>query len=98
MTSAHNPSPAYERFKRSTVIDYDAWREGTPYDVAALAEVSEEERDLLTDELYEKSSLDGRDVEALRALATPKALKRVSVAAEKQTDGAGIEAFFAGGR
>ena len=94
MTSPHNSSPAYERFKRSMVIDYDAWREGAPYDVAALAEVSDEERGLLTDELREKSSLDWRDVEALRALATPKALKRVGVAAQKQTDGAGIEAFF----
>lgn len=94
MTSPRKPSPAFERFKRSMVIDYDAWREGTPYDVAALAEVSNEERELLTDELCEKSSLDWRDVEALRALATPKALQRVGVAAEVQTDGAGIEAFL----
>lgn len=94
MTSPRNPSPAFERFKRSMVIDYDAWREGTPYDIAALAELSDEEREMLTAELCEKSSLDWRDVEALRALATPKALQRVGVAAEKQTDGAGIEAFF----
>lgn len=76
------------------MIDYNAWRDGTPYEIAALADVTAEERDLLTDELCEKSSLDWRDVEALRALATPKALKRVGVAAERQTDGGGIEAFF----
>lgn len=76
------------------MIDYDAWREGTPYDIAALSEMTDEERDALTEELCEKSSLDWRDVEALRALATPKALKRVGVAAEKQTDGGGIEALF----
>lgn len=76
------------------MLDYDAWRDGEPYDIAALADVAPEERDLLTDELCEKGSLDWRDVEALRALATPKALKRVGVAAEKQTDGGGIEAFF----
>lgn len=76
------------------MIDYDAWREGTPYDIAALSEMTDEERDALTEELCEKSSLDWRDVEALRALATPKALKRVGVAAQKQTDGGGIEAFF----
>ncbi|MEQ1809962.1 MAG: hypothetical protein ABL889_08550 [Terricaulis sp.] len=76
------------------MIDYDAWREGTPYDIAALSEITDEERDVLTEELCEKSSLDWRDVEALRTLATPKALKRVSVAADKQTDGGGIEAFF----
>lgn len=74
-------------------IDYDAWREGTPYDIPALAEMTPEERDLLTDEICENSSLDWRDVEALRALATPKAIKRVGKAAETQTDGAGIEAF-----
>ena len=89
-----NPSDAYARFKKSMMIDYDAWREGTPYDVAALSEVTGEERELLTEELCDKSSLDWRDVEALRALATPKALMRVGVAAEKQTDGGGIEAFF----
>lgn len=76
------------------MIDYEAWREGTPYDIAALSAITDEERDLLTEELCEKSSLDWRDVEALRALATPKALKRVGAAAEKQTDGGGIEAFF----
>lgn len=89
-----NPSPAYTRFKKSTILDYDAWHDGEPYDIAALADVTAEERDLLTDELCEKSSLDWRDVEALRALATPKALKRVGAAAETQTDGGGIEAFF----
>lgn len=89
-----NPSEAYTRFKRSMMLDYDAWKEGTPYDVPALAEVTEEERELLTDEICEKSSLDWRDVEALRALATPKALKRLGVAAERQVDGGGIEAFM----
>lgn len=87
-------SEAYVRFKRSMTLDYDAWKEGTPYDVAALAEVSDQERAVLTDELCAKASLDWRDVEALRALATPKALARVGVAAERQTDGGGIEAFM----
>lgn len=91
---SRNPSDAYTRFKRSMTLDYDAWKEGTPYDVPALAEITDEERSLLTDELCEKSSLDWRDVEALRALATPKALARVGAAAETQVDGGGIEAFF----
>lgn len=89
-----NPSPAYTLFKRSMMLDYDAWKEGTPYDLAALSEVTDEERALLTDELCEKGSLDWRDVEALRALATPKALKRIGAAAESQVDGGGIEAFM----
>lgn len=75
-------------------IDYSAWKEGTPYDIAALAGITPEERDQLTDELCAKSSLDWRDVEALRALATPQAIQRVGRAAAEQTDGAGIEAFM----
>lgn len=89
-----DPSAAYARFKKSMMIDYGAWRDGTPYDIAALAGVTAEERDLLTDEISEKASLDWRDVEALRALATPAALKRVGEAAERQADGGGIEAFM----
>lgn len=89
-----NPSAAYTRFKQSMILDYDKWKEGTPYDIAALSEITTEERDLLVNEICENSSLDWRDVEALRALGTPKAIKRVGKAAEKQTDGAGIEAFM----
>jgi hypothetical protein len=88
-----NPSAAYTRFKQSMILDYDAWHDGEPYDIPALAEISEEERALLADEICEKRSLDWRDVEALRALATPKALKRVGKAADVQTDSAGISAF-----
>lgn len=76
------------------MIDYDAWRDGTPYDIAALAAISDEERALLTEEICEKNSLDWRDIEALRALGTPAALKRLGAAAERQTDGGGIEAFI----
>lgn len=89
-----NPSPAYTRFKQSMMIDYDAWKEGKPYDIAALAEITAKERDLLTEEITQRGSLDWRDVEALRALATPNARKRISETAIEQTDGAGIEAFI----
>ena len=75
------------------MIDYDKWREGAPYDLAPLAGITTEERELLTGEICQRSSLDSRDVEALRALAKPKAINRIGKAAEKQTDGAGIEAF-----
>jgi hypothetical protein len=88
------PTEAFIRFKKSMTLDYDAWHDGLPYDIPALADVTPEERGLLTDEICGKSSLDWRDVEALRALATPKAIKRVSAAAGKQTDGGGIEAFM----
>lgn len=88
------PSPAYLRFKESMILDYGKWRDGEPYDIAALAEVTPEERDVLADEIIGRGSLDWRDVEALRALGTPKALKRVGNAAAKQTDGGGVEAFL----
>lgn len=89
-----NPSPAYLRFKSSMLIDYYKWKDGEPYDIGALSEITSEERDLLTEEIIEKGSLDWRDVEALRALGTPKALKRIGKAAEKQGDGGGAEALI----
>src|SRR5262245_50986765 len=88
------PSEAYKRFKASMIIDYGKWRDGEPYDIAALADVTPEERDLLTDEIIERGSLDWRDVEALRALGTEQALKRVGKAARQQTDGGGAEALI----
>jgi hypothetical protein len=87
------PTPAYLRFKQSMIIDYDKWKEGERYDLAALADVTPEERDLLTDEICQRATLDWRDVEALRSLATRKAISRIGTAATRQTDGAGIEAF-----
>jgi hypothetical protein len=88
------PSEAYKRFKASMIIDYGKWRDGEPYDIAALSEITPAERDLLTDEIIARGSLDWRDVEALRALGTPKALKRVGTAAKQQTDGGGAEALI----
>lgn len=87
------PTPDYLRFRQSMILDYDKWKEGTSYDLAALAGITAEERDLLTDEICQRATLDWRDVEALRTLATAKAISRIGKAAEKQTDGAGIEAF-----
>jgi len=89
------PSPAYTRFKQSMIIDYGQWRDGDPYDIAALAGVTPEERNQLTDELCAKSSLDWRDVEALRALGTEKALKRIGKAAQHETGGGAAEALIA---
>jgi len=77
------------------IIDYGKWRDGEPYDIAALADITPAERDALVDEIIDRGgSLDWRDVEALRALGTEKALKRVGKAAEKQHDGGGAEALI----
>jgi hypothetical protein len=88
-----NPSPAYLRFKQSMIIDYGKWRDGEPYDIPALSGITEEERNLLTDEILELGHLDWREVEALEALGTPKALKRIAHTAKKQHDGGGAEAL-----
>jgi hypothetical protein len=91
----HRPesSAAFQRFKSSMIIDYGKWKDGEPYDIAALADVTPAERVLLADEISEKRSLDWRDIEALKALATPKALKRIEDASAKQHDGGGAEAL-----
>lgn len=81
------PSDAFLRFRKSMQIDYDAWKEGQPYDLPALTDVSPDERDSLVDELAAKSALDWRDVDALRALGTPKALKRLGKAATTGSGG-----------
>jgi hypothetical protein len=87
------PSAACSRFRQSMMLDYGKWRDGEPYDIAALSEITDEERGLITDELIAKASLDWRDVEALRALGTPKALRRIAKAAVDQADGGGAEAL-----
>lgn len=76
------------------LIDYNKWKEGEPYDIPALAEITAAERDTLTDEICDKRDLDWRDVEALKALATPKALKRIEHAAETQGSSGGAEALL----
>jgi HPt (histidine-containing phosphotransfer) domain-containing protein len=75
------------------IIDYDKWREGEPYDIAALAEITPEERDQLTEEICANGNLDWRDVEALKALNTPKALKRIAHTAKTQGASGGAEAL-----
>jgi hypothetical protein len=87
------PSPAWLRFKASMDIDYEKWREGEPYDIAALSDVTREEQFLLTDEICAQPNLDWRDVQALLALATPKALARVTETALHDNTAAGAEAL-----
>ena len=85
MSPPRNPSPAYTRFRASMIIDYDKWKEGEPYDIAALSGITAEERDTLVDEICGNASLDWRDVEALRALGTPKAMEKTNLEDENAT-------------
>ena len=65
-------SKAYTKFLSSMKIDLEEWREGTGYNLKALADVTEAERDSLVKLLAEKlnDDPDWRDVEALGAVAT----------------------------
>lgn len=62
---------AWRRFADSMRIDYDRWKEGTGYDLEALASLSVESQRLVERQLTPPSGW--RDVEALVALDTPTA-------------------------
>jgi len=72
-----NFSPAYQAFVASMRITMDQWRDGVGYNVEALKSVTGAERVRLVDLLREhlESSPDWRDVEALGAIGTKKAIK-----------------------
>lgn len=62
-------SEAYDRFIASMVIDYDKWHDGEGFDLAALDEMTDDERVSIARIL--KSGRDWRDVEALAHLHPP---------------------------
>lgn len=55
---------AYERFLASMVLDYEKWHDGIGYDLSALDEMSEEDRQQIAARLRAKND-DWRDLEAL---------------------------------
>ena len=81
------PSAAFGRFLKSMTIGLEEWREGTGYDLSALHEMTPDERTAIEDGLIAHLADPGdwRDVEALAALATPRALAAVQKA-RKHTD------------
>lgn len=70
------PTPAYSRFIESMTIGFDQWHDGLGYDLQALAEIKADERSEVEEVLlaHLKDHPDWRDVEALRALGTPRAI------------------------
>lgn len=64
------PSPAYTRFLASMEMTFDKWHDGEPYDVAAIADMTDDERATLR--VILKSRNDWRDIQALARL-TPTA-------------------------
>jgi hypothetical protein len=78
-------SDAARRFFDSMNLDYERWREGTSYDLAALADVTPDELARIQTRLINRDPLDWRDIEALAAIDTPEARAAV-VAALKHPD------------
>jgi len=59
------PTSAHDKFRNSMILDMDAWREGTGYDLDAYDRMTPEEKQQILVELREKRSLDWRDMEVL---------------------------------
>jgi hypothetical protein len=70
-------SEAWRRFMASTDIDYERWHDGTPYDLAALAELEGDERDEAEAWLLARADEDWRDQEGLLALGTSRGRQAV---------------------
>jgi hypothetical protein len=66
-------SGAPDRFARSMAIDYEKWHDGIGYDLAALRAAAPDERAAIERMLLDHAPRGWRDVEALAALATPRA-------------------------
>ena len=68
-------SPAMRRFLQSMNIGYIEWHDGIGYDLAALKELQGAEREQVEGILIAHKDRDWRDVEALAALGTPRAIQ-----------------------
>jgi len=75
---AHN-SPM-SRFIESMSIDYEKWHDGVGYDLEALKEVNNTEREAIERILVNRNPPDWRDIEALATLNTPRARSALKVA------------------
>ena len=64
------PSDAYQRFLASQRIDQEKWHDGEPYDLAALADATPEERAAVERTVLSLDNYDWRDLDLLAALDT----------------------------
>jgi hypothetical protein len=72
------PSENLKRFLNSLELSYDQWRDGEGYDLEALGQLGGSERVVAEDTLLSRQSSDWRDIEALDALGTEKALEEMN--------------------
>lgn len=61
------PSAACVKFRKSMILDFDAWHDGTGYDMAAFAEMTDAEKAQILSEIKGKGNgeIDWRDMEVL---------------------------------
>src|SRR5689334_20621156 len=76
-TKTPQHSKAFKSFLGSMSLTVEDWREGNGYDIDALEDVTDPERDELVNVLAEelKSKPDWRQAEALAAIGTPAAVQ-----------------------
>ena len=67
-------STAIERFRQSMHVTYEMWHDGIGYDLDALEAATVDERAAIEAQLVGRGITDWRDVEALVAIATDRAL------------------------
>ncbi|MFO0581774.1 MAG: hypothetical protein U0229_05855 [Anaeromyxobacter sp.] len=72
---------ALERFQASLHIDYEKWHDGVGFDLEAIRGASPEERAAIEGILLSRGTEGWREVEALAALGTPRALEALRAAA-----------------
>jgi HEAT repeat protein len=77
-------SPAYQNFLSSMEISYEDWHDGVGYDLEALKQITDPERDAVVKLLEERleTTPDWRDLEALAAIGTPEARQTIRKALE----------------
>lgn len=78
-------SPLVARFRASMVLDFDAWHDGTGYDLGAIDAASPAERDAMLELLLQRNLDDWRDIEAAARIDSPRA--RAALQALKQAGG-----------
>jgi len=68
------------RFIESMKIDYEKWHDGVGYDLEALKEANNKEREAIERILVNRTPPDWRDIEALATLNTPRARSALKAA------------------
>ncbi|MFT3760425.1 hypothetical protein [Thauera sp.] len=74
MTDSSPDALLRKRFLDSLDIDHEKWREGTGYDLEALAALPAKAQDSMVQVLLDRGVRDWRDVDALAQVASPSAL------------------------